>query len=83
MRCPAGSDDRTSASRRPLGDKPPILVLTRDRQRFVAARIDWRRELIVASTAVGSYPQWDMQLAHRGSRPLPYFDQSVSSTSSR
>ena len=30
-----------------------------------------RSELIVASTAEGSYPQCAMQLAHRGSLPRP------------
>ena len=33
-------------------------------------------------TAVGSYPQWAMQLSQRGSLPRPYFDQSVVSISS-
>lgn len=36
-----------------------------------SARSDSRREDSVAKTAVGSYPQWAMQLAHRGSRPRP------------
>ena len=39
-------------------------------------------EPVVASTAVGSYPQCAMQLLHRSSLPRPYFDQSVVSTSS-
>ena len=39
-------------------------------------------EPIVASTAVGSYPQCAMQLLHRSSLPRPYFDQSVVSMSS-
>jgi hypothetical protein len=40
-------------------------------------------EPMVAITAVGSYPQWAMQLRHC-TFPLwrPYFDQSVVSTSS-
>ena len=40
--------------------------------------------MVVASTAVGSYPQWAMQFRH-WTLPLcrPYFDQSVVSTSSR
>ena len=36
----------------------------------------------VASTALGSKPQCAMQLWQRGSRPRPYFDQSVVSMSS-
>ncbi len=35
------------------------------------ARSDSRSEAIVASTAVGSYPQCAMQLAHRSSLPRP------------
>src|SRR5215212_11505678 len=48
----------------------------------IAARIDSRNELRVASTAVGSYPQCAMQLAHRSSLPRPNWSQSVSSSSS-
>src|SRR5260370_42672958 len=40
-----------------------------------AALIVSRSELIVASTAEGSYPQCAMQLAHRGSLPRPYESQ--------
>ena len=36
-----------------------------------AALIVSRSELVVASTAEGSYPQCAMQLAHRGSLPRP------------
>lgn len=36
-----------------------------------SARMDWVREFMVARTAVGSYPQWAMQLAHRESLPRP------------
>jgi hypothetical protein len=36
-----------------------------------SARRDWRRDPIVAITALGSYPQWAMQLAQRSSLPLP------------
>src|SRR5580693_6332812 len=37
---------------------------------------------IVAITAEGSYPQWAMQFAQRGSLPRPYFSHSVVSISS-
>ncbi len=47
------------------------------------ARIDSRREPMVASTADGSYPQCAMQLAQRGSLPRPKASQSVVSISSR
>src|SRR5262249_42859117 len=36
-----------------------------------AARSDCFSEVVVRSTAVGSYPQWAMQLSQRGSRPRP------------
>ena len=58
-------------------------LLSRLQRIVVAARSDSRNEPIVANTAVGSYPQWAMQFAHRGSRPRPYRSQSVVSTSSR
>ncbi|CAO0837926.1 hypothetical protein SMICM17S_09167 [Streptomyces microflavus] len=48
-----------------------------------AARRDSFSDPMVASTAVGSYPQCAMQLAQRGSLPRPYFSQSVSSMSWR
>ena len=47
------------------------------------ARMDSRREPMVASTADGSYPQCAMQLAQRGSLPRPKASQSVVSISSR
>src|SRR4051795_5817212 len=47
-----------------------------------AARSDSLKDFVVASTAVGSYPQCAMQLSQRGSLPRPYLSQSVVSTSS-
>jgi hypothetical protein len=46
------------------------------------ARMLSRSEPMVASTALGSYPQWAMQLAQRGSLPRPNASQSVVSSSS-
>src|SRR6476469_10331927 len=68
-------DDVDVALRHPWRPRPGRYWLS-------AARTDCLHDLVVASTAVGSYPQCAMQLAQRGSRPRPSFSHSVVSTSS-
>ncbi len=57
---------------RPPGGRQREQLAGRDAQRALTmARSDWRSDCVVATTADGSYPQWAMQLLHRGSLPRP------------